>query len=92
MRSRLLPLFLAVAGLLLVGTGSVFAWLDRPETTVATVAEEPSPSADGVDEARSNLQRAGLPLSCSTAGVGQLTEAAPARRRVAHQLSDASGS
>ncbi|QOV97817.1 hypothetical protein RCF27_17575 [Rhodococcus pyridinivorans] len=88
MRSRLLPLLLAVAGLLLVGTGSVFAWLDRPRTTVATVSEEPSPSADGVDEARSNLQRAGLPLSVLDGGVGQLTEGSTQLDDGAHQLSD----
>ena len=67
-----------------MGTGSVFAWLDRPETPVATVVEEPSPSADGVDEARSNLQRAGL----LDGGVGQLTEGSTQLDDGARQLSD----
>lgn len=88
MRSRLIPLLLAVAGLLVVSTGSVFAWLDRPEATAATVAEQPSPSADGVDEARSNLQRAGLPLSVLDGGVGQLTEGSTQLDDGARQLSD----
>ncbi|MFX1759274.1 hypothetical protein [Rhodococcus sp. As11] len=88
MRSRLLPLFLAVAGLLLVGTGAVFAWTDHPEPAVAAAADRPAPSADGVDEARSDLQRAGLPLSVLGGGVGQLTEGSTQLDDGARQLSD----
>ncbi|MEU5842500.1 hypothetical protein [Rhodococcus sp. NPDC047139] len=88
MRSRLLPLVLSLTGLLLVVTGSISAWLDTPETTVVAVSEETAPSTEGVDAARSNLQRAGLPLSVLDGGVGQLTEGSTQLNDGAHQLSD----
>ena len=88
MRSRLLPLLVAVAGLLLVVAGAVSAWLDSPEATVTTASGQPAPTAEGVDEARSNLQRAGLPLSVLDGGVGQLTDGSVQLDDGAHQLSD----
>ena len=77
-----------MAGLLLVATGSISAWIDDPEPTVTAAAEPTAPSADGVDEARSNLQRAGLPLSVLDGGVGQLTEGSAQLDDGARRLSD----
>lgn len=71
-----------------MGTGAVFAWTDHPEPAVAAAADQPASSADGVDEARSNLQRAGLPLSVLGGGVGQLTEGSTQLDDGARQLSD----
>ncbi len=87
--SRVVSILIA-AGLVLLATGSTFAYLDAPSTTV-TVAESPQPAADsddGVDAARSRLQRAGLPLSMLDGGVGQLTDGSRQLDDGARQLSD----
>ena len=90
MRSRPTPLFLALIGLLLVAGGTLSAWFDDPEVTVAAGSESTpaAPSAEGVAEARSDLQRAGLPLSVLGSGVGQLTEGSAQLDDGARQLSD----
>ncbi|MGV9746312.1 hypothetical protein ACWDTG_15525 [Rhodococcus zopfii] len=80
---------LITLGLILLATGSVFAYLDAPDTTV-TVTEPSGAAADsgGVDEAHDRLQRAGLPLSMLDGGVGQLAGGSRQLDDGARQLSD----
>lgn len=87
MRARLTVLFIAVAGLVLVGSGAVFAYTDHPEPRVA-VAQEPDPDDDSVDAVRGNLQQASLPLAVLGAGVGQLTDGSRQLDDGAHLLAD----
>lgn len=90
MRSRVVTISVAAAGLILVAGGSTFAYSDTPGTT-ATVARSTGPSDHpdgGVGTARSNLQQAGLPLAMLDAGVGQLTDGSRQLDDGARQLSD----
>lgn len=89
MRARLLTMITAVSGLALVGAGSTFAYLDSPDATV-TVAEQEAGGA-GVDDARSTLQQASLPLSILDGGVGQLTDGSRQLDDGAQQLADGLG-
>ncbi|MEE2058198.1 hypothetical protein [Rhodococcus artemisiae] len=89
MRARLLTMITAVSGLALVGAGSTFAYLDSPDTTV-TVTEQEAGGAD-VDDARSTLQQASLPLSILDGGVGQLTDGSRQLDDGAQQLADGLG-
>ncbi|MGW5382654.1 hypothetical protein [Nocardia sp. NPDC003963] len=90
MRSRVVTLSVAVAGLAFLATGSIFAYLDVPETTVTVdrPAEQSGGSDDGLGAARSNLQRAGLPLAMLDGGVGQLTDGSHQLDDGAHLLAD----
>lgn len=88
MRSRLVTLVAAVSGLALIGTGATVAYLDTPDATVTTAAETDSNTDDGVGSARSNLQRAGLPLQVLDGGVGQLTDGTRQLDDGANQLSE----
>lgn len=89
MRARLLTMITAVSGLALVGAGSTFAYLDSPAATV-TVAEQET-GGTGVDDARSTLQQASLPLSILDGGVGQLTDGSRQLDDGAQQLADGLG-
>ncbi|MFI5718756.1 hypothetical protein [Nocardia sp. NPDC051750] len=85
MRPRLIILCIAVSGLILVGVGATFAYLETPETSVSVQqASEPV----GIDSTRSSLQQVSLPLAMLGGGVGQLTDGSHQLDDGAHQLSD----
>ncbi|MEU1521189.1 hypothetical protein [Nocardia rhamnosiphila] len=90
MRSPVVTISVAAVGLILIATGSTFAYSGAPETT-ATVGRPTGRSDDphgGVGAARRTLQQAGLPLAMLDAGVGQLTDGSHQLDDGAHQLSD----
>ncbi|MBM7458685.1 hypothetical protein ACIBED_07640 [Rhodococcus coprophilus] len=90
MYARFLPVSLFAAGAVLIGSGSVFAYTDDSQVVVVAGTTDATATTDStsVDDARSTLQQASLPLALLNGGVGQLADGSRQLDAGAIQLAD----